>query len=38
MKCLDCSITDHDQAAIGTCHNCGSGVCADHGVVQPYHL
>ncbi|HEX2810448.1 MAG TPA: DUF2180 family protein [Kineosporiaceae bacterium] len=38
MKCLDCSITDHDRPAIGTCHNCSAGVCTDHGVVQPYHL
>ena len=30
MICLDCSTQTRDTPAVGTCTNCGAGVCRDH--------
>jgi hypothetical protein len=38
MNCLDCAGTQRAVAAVGICHDCGAGVCADHAQVAPRWL
>ncbi|MFG2396697.1 DUF2180 family protein [Streptomyces lydicus] len=30
MKCYDCAWADKAVDAVGICHHCGAGVCAQH--------
>ena len=38
MNCLDCAGAGVAAEAVGTCHDCGSGVCAQHARVLPRWL
>ena len=33
MLCYDCSKAGRDQEAVGLCHHCLAGLCADHACV-----
>ena len=32
MMCFECKREGTDRAAVGICHNCSIGLCAEHGV------
>jgi hypothetical protein len=36
MNCYDCHQSGTRNPAIAVCHDCGSGVCADHAVETRY--
>ena len=38
MNCLDCAAHGQVKPALGVCHDCGAGVCADHVVSRDRHL
>ena len=38
MNCYDCAMADRTAAAVGICHDCGAGICADHATATPHHL
>jgi hypothetical protein len=38
MNCLDCAANGQVTPAVGVCHDCGAGVCADHVVSGDRHL
>ena len=38
MNCLDCAANDQVTPAVGVCHDCGAGVCADHAVSRDKYL
>lgn len=31
MNCYDCAQSGHTKPALAICHDCGAGLCADHG-------
>ncbi len=33
MRCFDCSAPGERSEAIGVCHHCSVGLCADHGAI-----
>lgn len=33
MRCYDCSVQGHRVEAIGVCHHCSVGLCAEHGTL-----
>jgi len=36
MMCYECEREGKVRAAVGTCHNCSIGVCAEHGARVRY--
>jgi hypothetical protein len=34
VNCLDCQDSSTDAPAVGVCHQCGAGVCAEHAVIK----
>ena len=38
MKCFDCAVAESDRDAVGMCHDCGAGLCANHAVIRSRHL
>lgn len=38
MNCLDCAGKGRTVPAVGVCHDCGAGVCAEHLHVSPHWL
>ena len=33
MLCYECSKAERNREAVGLCHNCSAGLCADHACV-----
>ena len=33
MNCLECSMEDKQEPAIGICHSCGAGLCRQHAIL-----